>query len=64
MKYYKAIFELPDDIIPPPIVGFQLTTAIQMEQGVQFQPQFYKAALMLFNSKVEECDNYREVKDD
>lgn len=61
---YKAIFDIPDDIVPPPTVGFQFGMMVQTEQGPQIQPQIYKAILQPIKSKFEECNNYREVKND
>ena len=61
---YKAIFDIPDDIVPPPTVGFQFGIMVQTEQGPQIQPQIYKAILQPIKSKLEECNNYREVKND
>lgn len=60
MKTYKAILDIPDDIIPPPVVGFQVVAPIQTEQGIQMLPQTYKATLLPINSVIEDY----EVKDD
>lgn len=61
---YKAIFDIPDAIVPLPTVGFQFGMMVQTEQGPQIQPQIYKAVLQPIKSAIEDCDNYREVKDD
>lgn len=63
MMQYKAIFDIPDDIVPPPTVGFQFGMMVQTEQGPQIQPQIYKAILQPIKSTLEDCNNYREVKD-
>lgn len=62
---YKAIFDIPDDVVPPPTVGFQMVgEMVQTPQGViQYQPQIYKAVLQPIKSAIEDCDNYREVKE-
>ncbi len=60
MKTYKAIFDIPDDIIPPPVVGFQVVKPVQTEQGIQMSPQTYKATLLPINSVIED---YEEAKD-
>lgn len=59
---YKAIFDIPDDIVPPPTVGFQFGMMVQTEQGPQIQPQIYKAILQPIKSAIEDCDNCREVE--
>lgn len=61
MKTYKAIFDIPDDIIPPSVVGFQVVKPVQTEKGIQMLPQIYKATLLPINSVIED---YEEAKDD
>ena len=60
---YKAIFDIPDDVTPPPTAGFQIGMMVQTPQGVQYQPQIYTAVLQPIKSTVEDCDNYREVEE-
>ena len=61
---YKAIFDIPDDVTPPPTVGFVTSGGITVinGQGITVDQQAYTAVLVPIKSTVEECDNYREVK--
>ena len=61
---YKAIFDLPDDLLPPPTVGFQVATAVQTEQGVQIQPKLYTAVLQPIKSSIEEWEDPDVASDD
>lgn len=44
MKRYKAIFDLPDNIIPPPLVGFQTLEPTGNPQQ-PYAPTTYKSVL-------------------
>ena len=46
MKRYKAIFDLPDNIIPPNLVGFQIPIVETTPNGTQVVPQTFTAPLM------------------
>lgn len=61
---YKAIFNLPDDLVPPATVGFQVAAAIQTEQGVQIQPKIYTAVLQPIKSSVEEWEDPDDESND
>ena len=61
MKYYKAIFNLPDDLIPPPTVGFQINIPIQTPQGIQIKDNIFTTALIPIKSVVEDCEDFIEV---
>ena len=61
MKTYKAIFDIPDNITPPPVVGFQIITPVQTDQGTQMQPTVYKTALIPIDSMIEDCEDFTEV---
>lgn len=54
---YKAIFDIPNDLLPPQTVGFQIATAVQTEQGVQIQPKIYTAVLQPIKSSIEEWED-------
>lgn len=54
---YKAVFDIPDDVTPPPSIAFQCVATVQTDQGAQLQLQTYRATLMPFNSKIEEYNN-------
>lgn len=46
MKRYKAIFDLPDNLIPPPTVGFQVVAPTNQPFPNQCNAQTYTAPLM------------------
>lgn len=57
MKRYKAIFDLPDDVTPPPLVGFKVVV-----NGKQLQSCV--APLMPMGPCKVEDGKYKEVKND
>lgn len=60
MKTYKAIFDLPNDIIPPPVVGFQIVVPTNQPQPVP-NVQTYTAPLLQINHCNIEDGAYTEV---
>lgn len=46
MKRYKAIFDLPDNIIPPNLVGFQIPIVETNVNGTQVIPHTFTAPLL------------------
>lgn len=61
MKYYKAIFNLPDDLTPPPTVWVQINNPIQTPHGIQIKNNVFTAALIPIKSVVEDCEDFIEV---
>ena len=61
MKTYKALFTLPDDVLPPTKIGFQINTPTQTPQGVQIQSKVFSTALMPIESVIEDCEDFTEV---
>ena len=60
MKTYKAIFDLPDDIIPPPVVGFQIVVPTNQPQPTP-NVQTYTAPLLPITYHNIEDGTYTEV---
>jgi len=60
MKTYKAIFDLPDDIIPPPVVGFQIVIPTNQPQPTP-NVQTYTAPLLPITYYNIEDGTYTEV---
>lgn len=46
MKRYKAIFDLPDNLIPPTIVGFQMVTPTNQPFPNHCKVETYTTSLM------------------
>lgn len=61
MKRYKAIFDLPDNIIPPNLVGFQIPIVETTPNGTQVVPQTFAAPLMPIAYFEVEDGTYVEV---
>ena len=57
MKRYKAIFDLPDDVTPPSVIGFQVVVNGTLLQNCV-------APLMPMGPCDVEDGEYKEVKDD
>lgn len=64
MKTYKALFTLPDDIVPPAVIGFQVAMPVETPQGMQIQGKNFTAPLMPIESIIEDCEDFTEVNED
>jgi hypothetical protein len=62
---YKAIFDIPDDIVPPSTVGFGISGSIKVinGQGITVDQQVYTAVLMPIKSKLED-GKFKEIKNE